>query len=88
MAAARNLNGPPLETAMGSVYIYIYYLISLRAAFVPLAPRYNIYGPIYTKYIYTKYIYTPIDLRLIKTGWRGARPRRHASGFISESFGV
>ena len=34
------------RAAMGSVYIYIYYIISLRAAFVPLAPRYNIYGPI------------------------------------------
>ena len=35
-------------TAMGSVvYLCIYIIyISLRAAFVPLAPRYNNYGPI------------------------------------------
>ena len=45
MAAARNPNGPPLEPPWG-VYIFIYiHIISLRAAFVPLAPRYNIYGP-------------------------------------------
>ena len=58
--AARNPNGPPLETAMGSVYIYIYYIISLRAAFVPLAPRYNIYEPIYTyTKTYTYLVYRP-----------------------------
>ena len=49
---ARARNGP---LAMGSVYIYMLLYISLRAAFVSLAPRY-----IYRKHI--EYIMRPIRL--------------------------
>ena len=49
---ARARNGP---LAMGSVYIYMLLYISLRAAFVSLAPRY-----IYRKHI--EYILRPIRL--------------------------